>query len=100
MITSVPGILIFLIMYPFLPESPRWLITVGRLEEAKAIIEKIAKVNGNSGAIDSRELDLTLRRLYDSHKMNTKAHEGFWSFFGRWRIAKTTIMLTICWYVP
>lgn len=31
-----------------MPESPRWLITRGRIDDAKKVLERIAKVNGKS----------------------------------------------------
>ena len=38
---------IFIVLYhSIIPESPRWLITQGREEEAMEIISKIATVNG------------------------------------------------------
>lgn len=41
---SIPSILL-LSYYWLVPESPRWLFTVGRLEEASKIITKAAKMN-------------------------------------------------------
>ena len=31
-----------------IPESPRWLVTQGRFEEAKKIVQYMAEVNGNT----------------------------------------------------
>ncbi len=38
----------FLIAYFFLPECPRWLLTKGRFDEANAIMEKAARINGKN----------------------------------------------------
>lgn len=44
LITSFP-LFIFLGVWYFVPESPRWLMTQNRIDEAEAIVQKMAKVN-------------------------------------------------------
>ncbi|KAE8752452.1 hypothetical protein FOCC_FOCC000923 [Frankliniella occidentalis] len=42
--TSLP-FLVYFIYWWFLPESPRWLLAKGRLEEASKVLETLARVN-------------------------------------------------------
>lgn len=44
--SSIPSILFLLIILPFLPESPRWYLVRGKLNEAMKIMRAIAKSNG------------------------------------------------------
>ncbi len=37
-----------IIVFYFMPESPRWLLLNGRLDEAKLVLEKAIKVNGGT----------------------------------------------------
>jgi hypothetical protein len=37
-----------IIVFYFMPESPRWLLLNGRLDEAKHVLEKAIKVNGGT----------------------------------------------------
>ncbi|XP_030025908.1 organic cation transporter protein-like [Manduca sexta] len=41
---AVPNV-VFLVFFFLVPESPKWLISVGRLDEAAAVMEKVAKWN-------------------------------------------------------
>lgn len=43
--TSLPFLLYYLYIF-VLPESPRWLLAKGKLEDALRILEQMAKVNG------------------------------------------------------
>ena len=47
LISSIP-VYTTLVFYCVLPESPRWLLSVGRLAEAEGIVRKAAKENGKS----------------------------------------------------
>jgi len=44
LVSSAPGLLL-LLLWRLIPESPRWLISVGRKDEARKIIRHIANVN-------------------------------------------------------
>ena len=63
---SVPC-LVLLSYYWEIPESPRWLVQKKRFKEAKVILQKIAKANGNELPEDEEFLKM-LEKLDDSEK--------------------------------
>ena len=56
-LTSVPFLFNVLLVYMFVPESPRWLCSVNQLEAAAANLRKIAKLNGKSNYNDIQEIE-------------------------------------------
>uniref|UniRef100_A0A8C2YRX9 Solute carrier family 22 member 5 n=1 Tax=Chinchilla lanigera TaxID=34839 RepID=A0A8C2YRX9_CHILA len=67
---TLPGVLCVALWW-FIPESPRWLISQGRFEEAEIIIRKAAKMNGivaPSTIFDPSELqDLSSKKQQSHH---------------------------------
>lgn len=82
LITGSPGLL-FTACWFFTPESIRWLLKKGRVSEAKTILSKIARINGNEMPKDelmlSKEERLgDFRDLFSSGKM---VHKTLGSWF-------------------
>lgn len=99
LITTVPGLILFLINLRIIPESPRWLLSVGRVKDAKKIILQIAKKNGTLEKLNKINLNETLKKIDENqHKTGgSSIKDGFWTLFKKKRLAKNTIMLTIAW---
>ncbi|XP_071954784.1 organic cation transporter protein-like [Antedon mediterranea] len=71
LVSSVPILLTFII-FPFVPESPRWLITQKRYKEATDILKKMAKGNGRelpSEFSDPDELEKTMMKSEEEGDM-------------------------------
>merc|ERR1719336_2103176 len=64
---SIPCV-VLLSYFIEIPESPRWLVQKKRFVEAKDIIKRIAKGNGNEITITEEELLKTLENLDDTEK--------------------------------
>lgn len=96
LVTSVPGVLIFA-MWNYVPESPRWLVSVGRVEEAAAIFRNVAKTNGVGDKFPSDKLETMLKAIVLKQEKNIVKNVGVWTLFSKPKLAKNTIMLTTSW---
>ena len=94
--TTLPGLLLFL-YYWWIPESPRWLISQGKVAEAKEVIQTIAAKNGTSNKLSDTQLDGMLKVLVIKQDQSDK-RTGVWTLFTKPRLAKNTILVTISWY--
>lgn len=97
MVTTLP-VLIMVFFYPVIMESPRWLITAGREEEALETVWKIARINGKE--VDQDDLTWMVKVLVERQKKANleNSRVGIWSLFQWPRLAKNTILLCIAWY--
>lgn len=75
----------------YMIESPRWLTTRGRLDEAADVLNRIGEINGKSINITEK----LLRSALPSQKAE-KVY-GMLSLFSGLRLAKNTLILIICW---
>nr|XP_006822966.1 PREDICTED: solute carrier family 22 member 5-like [Saccoglossus kowalevskii] len=86
--------ILFLSYYWFIPESPRWLISMGRTQEAERIIKQCAKVNGRSLPVDlfnDSWIKDSKEDISDQHK------HGILDLFRYSNMRKTTLILIYCW---
>ncbi|RUS76069.1 hypothetical protein EGW08_016173 [Elysia chlorotica] len=93
---GVGGLLVLPLLL-LVPESPRWLTVRGRLKEARATIEKVARWNGKPSVPHVME---TLQTVYEQEK---KAREGgqrytYLDVFYTWTNTKTTLIMSYHWF--
>ncbi|XP_052864161.1 carcinine transporter [Anopheles cruzii] len=96
--TSVPFLVYFLYLL-VMPESPRWLLMKGKLEQALAILEKMARVNGKQLPESFRKR--LQERVLAEKSRTTKRDEPS---IGAFDLCKTpnmrlkTILITLNWF--
>lgn len=79
-------------MLRLVPESPRWLLAVGRKKEAAGVLENAAKCNN----LCSKKIHLTLTNLLDQDVNITKPSIS--TLFAVKELKSRTILLCINWY--
>ncbi|XP_029452552.1 solute carrier family 22 member 2 [Rhinatrema bivittatum] len=89
-VVTVPNFF-FLLYYWCVPESPRWLISQNRIEEAKDIIKKIAKKNRKKLPVDY-EMSLKPEEVDESQQ------PSFMDLIRTPQIRKYTFILMYIWF--
>uniref|UniRef100_A0A1B6C0H0 Major facilitator superfamily (MFS) profile domain-containing protein n=1 Tax=Clastoptera arizonana TaxID=38151 RepID=A0A1B6C0H0_9HEMI len=99
LVTSIP-FLSYYIYWCFLPESPRWLLAKGRLEEASKILETLARVNEKE-LPDSFKLKLKQRMMLQrtrSEERRLQKGPGVSALFKTPNMRLKTILITLNWF--
>ena len=78
------------VIYRFIPESPRWLLVQGRETEAKSVLSAIAHGNGNQ---------MISTRLKKPVGKDSKNSASVVDLFKDNEIRKRTLILLVAWLV-
>ncbi|XP_045499099.1 organic cation transporter protein-like isoform X1 [Colias croceus] len=92
---SLPSIL-FLSYYFLLPESPRWLLTAGREDDALKILEVAAKRNGRP---TERIASYTQKMAVEVKSNPNKEHVSFIALFRTPKLRARTLAICFNWFV-
>ncbi|XP_075957620.1 organic cation/carnitine transporter 2-like [Anarhichas minor] len=91
---SLPGLL-YIPLWWFIPESPRWLLSQGRVEEAETTLRKAAKMN-------KVEAPSVIFKDYSVHADATKTHpkeqHNVFSLLRTKNIRNMTLILCLVWF--
>ncbi|KAI5646031.1 sugar transporter domain-containing protein [Phthorimaea operculella] len=91
---SLPSIL-FLSYYFLLPESPRWLLTAGRTDEAVKIMETAAKRNGRP----TDGIASSTQKMAVEFSSKADEHASFIALFKTPKLRARTLAICFNWFV-
>ncbi|GAB1598281.1 organic cation transporter protein-like, partial [Argonauta hians] len=86
-VISIPSFIFAASYFLFVPESPRWLLSAGRFEEADKIIKRIARVN-------NRELPI---EYYSDISTDVQPRVKFWKVFKSKTLSCWCAIMCFCW---
>ncbi|CAI4223334.1 unnamed protein product [Auanema sp. JU1783] len=93
---AVPPILFCLFL---IHESPRWLVTKGRVDEAREIIKKQLKTSNQEHLLDEEFEAVLLNEYQLAVQANAKRRQySYYHLFCTWKLALTTIVLAYSYF--
>lgn len=95
-ISTSSASMFILLSWWFVPESPRWLLSKGRVKKAERILTDMAKYN-NKPVPDFSKL-----REYSETEIISKQQQtkySYWHLCSSWSLAKNTVILMYGWFV-
>lgn len=94
------ALFIVILLYFFLPESPRFLVQKKRLKEAKELIHKIAKFNGkfDVDTIENEVVGLISQDSISNGLNNTHEDKVFSTIFKSKSIITRALLLSYVWF--
>ncbi|XP_076643679.1 carcinine transporter [Halictus rubicundus] len=99
-ITTSAPFLMYILYWWFLPESPRWLLAKGRLVEANAILETLAKVNGKElpASFTQKLRQRMMMSRSKSEEERLRSGPGVLSLFKTPNMRLKTCLITLNWF--
>ncbi|CAB3407895.1 unnamed protein product [Caenorhabditis bovis] len=90
------------VYYFFLPESPRWSVSVGKWENAKAQLKRIASLNGKSdvdvdGLVEELKRHHHLAESQNNNDDEEKTSHNICDLFKTPNLRKKTLLVTYIW---
>ena len=86
--------LIFMPLWYFLPESPRWLASKGKFEETKEVLLKATKMNNRS----TEKVEKEIQKLFNAHSDNSNTKNGMMHHLFKFPgVRRNSIVMSFCW---
>lgn len=90
--TSIPS-LFSILVFKFIPESPRWLAVSGRIQEAEEILYDAAREN------DAVRVHISLSRAASNRGVQPAPRYGITDLFTKSSVRMITVIMLITWFV-
>ncbi|KAJ6223545.1 hypothetical protein RDWZM_002090 [Blomia tropicalis] len=106
MVPTISISIMCLLWLPYLPESPRWLITNGRNDQARDLVRRASKRNGKLDQNFEKKFDqlVTEQTSTEMNQLKPKSkeeskHNTVWSLLRSRQYCSTTLILWFSFYI-